>query len=346
MAENIKVGWLTDKNGDKFAPKTLISQVQTNDGTLLADEIANIVNAKVDKIDIATTVMQGTAVQNNTYWKISNFGNWGTGTWMQKGFTMLITSRAGEMVWVSLAANDSNTSAGAIRLINRYSKINALHYSVSESAIYVTAVGWANNICAHILSNVNGDYVPTIAAATGLPSDAVKINIVEFGINSTSTVVGNSSVALEMGGSADRPTYNGSNMALQSDITSRKVNGKALSSDISLAASDVGAAPSSHDHDNIVNGTVGIRASNDNEVNFKSNVNYIYFGYDNRMNSSALVDTYIFGKHAGGASSADGNIECGSLIAGRTLKGGTVTVGNVVTLQYDTTNECLNFTFT
>jgi hypothetical protein len=35
MSTTIKTGWLNDKNGDKFAPKTLISQIQTSDGTLL-----------------------------------------------------------------------------------------------------------------------------------------------------------------------------------------------------------------------------------------------------------------------------------------------------------------------
>ena len=231
---------LTEHKNDTGNPhKVKLAQLGV---TATADElnyvdgvISNVqaqLDTKANKVDIATTVMQGTAVQNNTYWKISNFGNWGTGTWMQKGFSMLITSRAGEMVWLSLAANDSNTSAGAIRLINRYAKIVSLHYSVSESAIYVLAAGWANNICAHIISNVNGDYVPTITSADILPSDAVDVNIVEFGINSTGAVVGDSSVLLEMGGSADRPTYNGNDMALVRDVPTKP--------------SDIGAAASSH----------------------------------------------------------------------------------------------------
>ena len=41
MSTTVKTGWLNDKNGDKFAPKTLISQVQTNDGTLLEEKIQN-----------------------------------------------------------------------------------------------------------------------------------------------------------------------------------------------------------------------------------------------------------------------------------------------------------------
>ena len=200
----------------------LSSTISTMSGDISALETE--LATKANKADIATTVMQGTATQNNTYWKISDFGNWGTGTWMYKGFTMLITSRAGEAVWVSLAANDSATSAGAFRLVNRYTKIAAIYYSVSESAIYVLAAGWANNICAHILTNVNGDYVPTVAQATGLPSDAVSINIVEFGIDSTSTVVGSASSILKLGGSADRPTYNDKDLTLYSDLSSHAAN--------------------------------------------------------------------------------------------------------------------------
>ena len=39
MSTTVKTGWLNDKNGDKFAPKTLTSQVQTSDGILLEDKI-------------------------------------------------------------------------------------------------------------------------------------------------------------------------------------------------------------------------------------------------------------------------------------------------------------------
>ena len=127
--------------------------------------------------------------------------------------------------------------------------------------------------------------------------------------------------------------------------TSRTVNGKALSGNITLSASDVGAAVSSHGHTYISDGTVGVKGSDSNEISFASNSAYIYFGYDNRLGSTGKVDTYKFGRHAGPSSASDGNIECGSLVAGRTLKGGTVTVGDKVTLQYDSTNECINFVF-
>jgi hypothetical protein len=39
MSIAVKIGWLNDKNGDKFAPKTLVSQVQTSDGILIENKI-------------------------------------------------------------------------------------------------------------------------------------------------------------------------------------------------------------------------------------------------------------------------------------------------------------------
>lgn len=39
MPNEVKTGWLKDKNGDKFAPKTLTSQVQTSNGVLIEDKI-------------------------------------------------------------------------------------------------------------------------------------------------------------------------------------------------------------------------------------------------------------------------------------------------------------------
>lgn len=51
MSTTVKTGWLNDKNGDKFAPKTLTSQVQMSDGTLLEDKLRNDLEVKVDKVD-------------------------------------------------------------------------------------------------------------------------------------------------------------------------------------------------------------------------------------------------------------------------------------------------------
>lgn len=36
------LGWLKDKNGAKFAPKTFLSQILNNDGSLFQDRVKNI----------------------------------------------------------------------------------------------------------------------------------------------------------------------------------------------------------------------------------------------------------------------------------------------------------------
>ena len=220
---NVK-GVKGDKGDDGYTPQKGVDYFDGKDGsdaTVTSENIAAALGyTPANKADIATTTMQALSNSAIAYVKISGFGEWGTGAWHQKGFSMLVTSRAGEMIWVSLSSDDSNTNANAIRLIDRYGKIQALYYSVSESALYVTVSAWCNNVCAHILSNVNGDYVPTVASASALPSDAVQIPITPFGIDQTNTWVGASDKALKMNGSADRPTYNDAELALKSDISS------------------------------------------------------------------------------------------------------------------------------
>ena len=202
---------------DAITVPTKASELENDAGYLTEHQD---LSAYARKADIAATKYASSSQSTATIVKISDFGSWGTGAWNQKNFSMLVSSRAGEMIWVTVAANDSSTDARAIRLMNRYSKITAIYYSASESAIYVKTAAWMNNVTAHLLSNIAGDYVPTVAVASALASDAVEINIVEFGINATSAVVGDSSVLLEMGGSAARPTYNGADMAMLSDTPS------------------------------------------------------------------------------------------------------------------------------
>lgn len=62
--ETIKTGWLKDKQGNKFAPKTLLSQVQTNDGTLLEDKLQTELDAIQDRvIEDALQLIQGISLK-------------------------------------------------------------------------------------------------------------------------------------------------------------------------------------------------------------------------------------------------------------------------------------------
>ena len=86
--------------------------------------------------------------------------------------------------------------------------------------------------------------------------------------------------------------------------------------------------------------TSAIKPSDSNEINFGSNTNYIYFGYDNRIGSAGVVDTYQFGRSNGLSGATDGDIICGSVSMGRYAK-----IANKVTMQYNSTTESLDFVF-
>ena len=109
--------------------------------------------------------------------------------------------------------------------MNCYSKMASIYYCAEDNSVYVLVAGWCNNVNAHILSNVYGDYVAKVEQVSALPSTAVNIPIVEFGPSYSEVNIGNSQMPVKMVGSADRPTYNGANMALQSDLPT---NSKAL----------------------------------------------------------------------------------------------------------------------
>lgn len=67
MSTTVKAGWLKDKDGNKFAPKTMASQVINNDGSLLT--------AQIDS-DLAELE---TSLKDYTDEKIAALGNVGEG---------------------------------------------------------------------------------------------------------------------------------------------------------------------------------------------------------------------------------------------------------------------------
>lgn len=182
--------------------------------------LSNAVALKANAADIATTTMHAMPYPEPSYVKIYDFGEWGSAAWYQKGFSMLVTSRAGETVWVSVSSDDDRTNAKAIRLMNSYSKIASIYYNDADSALYLLMVGYSNNVNAHIISNIFGDYVAKIESVPGIPSTAVHIPITELGPGNETVNIGNGTLPLDLRGSADRPAYNGVNLALQNDLPS------------------------------------------------------------------------------------------------------------------------------
>lgn len=65
MSTTVKTGWLNDKNGDKFAPKTLTSQIQTSDGILLEDKIQTDIQAAKEDILTGTGNIDNKIFEHN-----------------------------------------------------------------------------------------------------------------------------------------------------------------------------------------------------------------------------------------------------------------------------------------
>ena len=73
MSTTINKGWLTDNNGNKFAPKTLLSQVQTSDGKLLEVKIAEDILVVVNKIaELEARIASLEAELSNSVTRLSN----------------------------------------------------------------------------------------------------------------------------------------------------------------------------------------------------------------------------------------------------------------------------------
>ena len=59
MSTTVKTGWLNDSNGDKFAPKTLISQVQTSDGILIEEKMKADLDKEINEFTRRTPYASG-----------------------------------------------------------------------------------------------------------------------------------------------------------------------------------------------------------------------------------------------------------------------------------------------
>lgn len=178
------------------------------------------------------TVGAYASTNENSHFKISDFGPWKgkSISYLEEqlmwGVSMLITARAGETVLLTMASNDDDRHGRALRLVDTHGKIAALHYCISEEAIYVTTIGWCNNITATILANTNNIHFPKVEVVDKVASDAVSIDISNMCTSYnwldpiTRMLVGNTNHPLRLLGPAnERPQYNGSDLALMTDVT-------------------------------------------------------------------------------------------------------------------------------
>lgn len=221
MSTTVKTGWLHDKNGDKFAPKTLTSQVQTSDGILLEDKIqADLDTALSDKADSAHTH------------DIDDIATGSIPFEVLKGMT-----------------------AEAV-LMSADEEISALQHELNNKAgkTHTHAISDVTGLQAALDEKAAESHTHTVSQISDLTATATELNYVH-GVTSDIQTQLNAKVP-----------------------TTRTINGKALSSNITLTAGDLSAYTKTEidnmelitidDIDTICGGAIQVTSINDSEVTF------------------------------------------------------------------------------
>ena len=218
MSTTVKTGWLNDKNGDKFAPKTLTSQVQTSDGTLFEDKL---------QIDLDTTLATAqaytdtkTAELASTTEMTNSISAHNTSTDAHNDIRDLIT---GLTTRLNTLADSDDTTLDQMSEIVEYIKSNkSLIDSITTNKVNVSDI--INNLTTNVTNK-------PLSAAQGVAIKSL--------IDSLQTVVDSKANSAHTHAISDVTNLQTTLDAKVPD--SRTINGMALSNNITLSASDVGA---------------------------------------------------------------------------------------------------------
>lgn len=218
MSTTVKTGWLNDKNGDKFAPKTLTSQVQTSDGTLFEDKL---------QTDLDTTLATAqayidtkTAELASTTEMINSISAHNTSTNAHNDIRDLIT---GLTTRLNILADSDDTTLDQMSEIVAYIKSNkSLIDSITTNKVNVSDI--INNLTTNVTNK-------PLSAAQGVAIKSL--------IDSLQTVVDSKANSAHTHAISDVTNLQTTLDAKVPD--SRTINGMALSNNITLSASDVGA---------------------------------------------------------------------------------------------------------
>ena len=218
MSTTVKTGWLNDKNGDKFAPKTLTSQVQTSDGTLFEDKL---------QIDLDTTLATAqaytdtkTAELASTTEMTNSISAHNTSTDAHNDIRDLIT---GLTTRLNTLADSDDTTLDQMSEIVEYIKSNkSLIDSITTNKVNVSDI--INNLTTNVTNK-------PLSAAQGVAIKSL--------IDSLQTVVDSKANSAHIHAISDVTNLQ---TTLDEKVPdSRTINGMALSNNITLSASDVGA---------------------------------------------------------------------------------------------------------
>lgn len=218
MSTTVKTGWLNDKNGDKFAPKTLTSQVQTSDGTLFEDKLQTDLDTTLATAQAYTDTK--TAELVSTTEMTNSISAHNTSADAHNDIRDLIT---GLTTRLNTLADSDDTTLDQMSEIVAYIKSNkSLIDSITTNKVNVSDI--INNLTTNVTNK-------PLSAAQGVAIKSL--------IDSLQTVVDSKANSIHTHAISDVTNLQTTLDAKVPD--SRTINGMALSNNITLSASDVGA---------------------------------------------------------------------------------------------------------
>lgn len=253
MPTAIKTGWLKDKEGNKFAPKTLTSQVQTSDGILIEDKI----QAELDTAKAYTdTAVSGLASTSSVDTSISAHN---TSTSAHNDIRTLITD-------LSTAVNnfldvDDTTTDQLSEVLTLIENNRGTLESLTTSKVNVSDI--INNLttdnASKVLSAAQGVVIKGLIDALDIELDAKAASEHTHTITDVTNLQNTLDDKSDIGHThtvdnitdltvtaAELNYVSGVASSVQTQLdgkvpATRTINGKALSTDITLSASDVNA---------------------------------------------------------------------------------------------------------
>ena len=218
MSTTVKTGWLNDKNGDKFAPKTLTSQVQTSDGTLFEDKLQTDLDTTLATAQAYTDTK--TAELASTTEITNSISAHNTSADAHDDIRDLIT---GLTTRLNTLADSDDTTLDQMSEIVEYIKSNkSLIDSITTNKVNVSDI--INNLTTNVTNK-------PLSAAQGVAIKSL--------IDSLQTAVDGKANSAHTHAISDITNLQTTLDAKVPD--SRTINGMALSNNITLSASDVGA---------------------------------------------------------------------------------------------------------
>lgn len=236
MSETIKVGWLKNNEGEKFAPKTLMSQVVTNDGVQLNDKIeADLLSLK-QEVNAYAEQIANEAISNLEISELDTHIN-------DNNIHVTDTERTD---WNDAKAHSDSVHARTDATKTEKSETNGnVLINGIETTVYVHPEGTNPHGTTKDdlgLENVENKSSETIRSEITKENVTNALGYTPPTTDTTYDAAGENLGLVKTGG--DLTIVDG--VATVNDLDSkvpetRTVNGKALSTNITLSASDVGA---------------------------------------------------------------------------------------------------------